>query len=84
VILVEDDSLVREYLIQGVDELARGPALCRRRLGLHAQLAVPAGRLGLGAQAGEARLRQVARYAGFSRLRRAARTPVNLVLELTP
>ena len=40
--------------------------------------------LGLGAQAGEERLRKVAREAGFSKLRRAAQTPVNLILELTP
>jgi SAM-dependent methyltransferase len=40
--------------------------------------------LGLGAQAGEERLRRVAREAGFSSLRRAAQTPVNLILELTP
>ncbi len=40
--------------------------------------------LGLGAQAGEERLRKVARDAGFSSLRRAAHTPVNLILELTP
>jgi SAM-dependent methyltransferase len=40
--------------------------------------------LGLGAQAGEERLREVARQAGFSNLRRAAQTPVNLILELTP
>jgi SAM-dependent methyltransferase len=46
-------------------------------------LSQPVG-LGLGAQAGEARLRQVARDAGFSKLRRAAQTPVNLILELTP
>jgi SAM-dependent methyltransferase len=39
--------------------------------------------LGLGAQAGEERLRQVAREAGFSSLRRAAQTPVNLILELS-
>jgi 2-polyprenyl-3-methyl-5-hydroxy-6-metoxy-1,4-benzoquinol methylase len=39
--------------------------------------------LGLGAQAGEERLRKVAQEAGFSNLRRAAQTPVNLVLELT-
>jgi 2-polyprenyl-3-methyl-5-hydroxy-6-metoxy-1,4-benzoquinol methylase len=38
--------------------------------------------LGLGAQAGEERLRQVARQAGFADLRRATQTPVNLVLEL--
>jgi SAM-dependent methyltransferase len=40
--------------------------------------------LGLGAQAGEERLRKVAQDAGFSKLRRAAQTPVNLILELTP
>jgi 2-polyprenyl-3-methyl-5-hydroxy-6-metoxy-1,4-benzoquinol methylase len=40
--------------------------------------------LGLGAQAGEERLRKVAREAGFSSLRRAAQTPVNLILQLTP
>ena len=40
--------------------------------------------LGLGAQAGEQRLREVARQAGYSNLRRASQTPVNLILELTP
>lgn len=38
----------------------------------------------LGAQAGEAALRQVATDAGFSRFRRAADTPFNLVLEARP
>ncbi len=37
--------------------------------------------LGLGAQAGEARLQQVFAEAGFTRFRRAAETPMNLVLE---
>jgi 2-polyprenyl-3-methyl-5-hydroxy-6-metoxy-1,4-benzoquinol methylase len=37
--------------------------------------------LGLGAQAGEARLRDVFAEAGFSRFRRAAETPLNLILE---
>ena len=37
--------------------------------------------LALGAQAGEARLREVAKSAGFTQLRRAAETPFNLVLE---
>lgn len=37
--------------------------------------------LGLGAQAGEARLRDVFTKAGFSRFRRAAQTPFNLILE---
>jgi 2-polyprenyl-3-methyl-5-hydroxy-6-metoxy-1,4-benzoquinol methylase len=37
--------------------------------------------LALGAQAGEARLRQVFEEAGFSQFRRAAETPLNLILE---
>lgn len=38
-------------------------------------------RLGLGAQAGEKRLRQVFQEAGFPHFRRATETPFNLVLE---
>ena len=37
--------------------------------------------LALGAQAGEAKLSQVLEQAGFSRVRRAAETPFNMVLE---
>ncbi len=40
--------------------------------------------LGLGAQAGEARLRAVFEEAGFSRFRRASETPLNLILEGRP
>lgn len=40
--------------------------------------------LGLGAQAGEARLRAVCEEAGFTRFRRAAETPFNLVFEVRP
>lgn len=39
------------------------------------------GRMVLGAQAGEARLADVFRRAGFTRFRRAAATPFNLILE---
>ena len=39
--------------------------------------------LGLGAQAGEKRLAQVCREAGFTEVRRAAETPTNMVLEVT-
>jgi SAM-dependent methyltransferase len=39
------------------------------------------GKLVLGAQAGEARLAEVFRKAGFGRFRRAAETPFNLILE---
>jgi SAM-dependent methyltransferase len=38
----------------------------------------------LGAQAGEARLREVAARGGWSKLRRATETPFNLVLEARP
>ncbi len=37
--------------------------------------------LGLGAQAGEKRLREVLQEAGFTQIRRAAETPFNMVLE---
>jgi SAM-dependent methyltransferase len=45
-----------------------------------ASLAQPVG-MALGAQAGEARLREVVRAAGFTRFRRAAETPFNVILE---
>ncbi len=38
----------------------------------------------LGAQAGERRIRDVAHEAGFSRFRRAAQTPFNLIFEARP
>ena len=37
--------------------------------------------LGLGAQAGEARLREIFDAAGYSQFRRAAETPLNMILE---
>ncbi len=40
--------------------------------------------LGLGAQAGETRLREVVTSAGFTRFRRATETPFNLILEARP
>jgi len=48
-----------------------------------ASLAQPVG-LGLGAQAGQARLAELLMEAGFSRVRRAAETPFNLILEARP
>jgi SAM-dependent methyltransferase len=48
-----------------------------------ASVAQPVG-LGLGAQAGEARLTEVLTEAGFSRVRRATETPFNLILEARP
>jgi SAM-dependent methyltransferase len=43
-----------------------------------------AGAMGLGAQAGEARLRKVVTEGGFTRFRRATQTPFNLILEAKP
>ena len=40
--------------------------------------------LALGAQAGEARLTEVLKQGGFTRVRRATETPFNLVLEAKP
>jgi SAM-dependent methyltransferase len=40
--------------------------------------------LALGAQAGEARLREVLAEGGFTRVRRAAETPFNMILEARP
>lgn len=40
--------------------------------------------LALGAQAGEKRLTEVLRQAGFTRIRRATETPTNIVLEARP
>jgi len=40
--------------------------------------------LALGAQAGEKRLREVLGEAGFSRVRRVAQTPANMILEARP
>ena len=40
--------------------------------------------LGLGAQAGQGRLTEVLKEAGFTRVRRAAETPFNLILEARP
>lgn len=42
------------------------------------------GGLALGAQAGEARIREVVTRAGFTRFRRVAETPMNVVYEVRP
>jgi hypothetical protein len=40
--------------------------------------------LALGAQAGEAKIAEVVREGGFTRFRRSAQTPFNLVFEARP
>ena len=46
--------------------------------------AISEGGAALGAQAGEARLGEIVRAAGFTRFRRATETPFNLILEARP
>jgi len=63
--------------------------LGRTYYGLSTLLSTPGslaqeGGLSLGAQAGEARIRELAEAAGFTRFRRAAETPFNIVLEVRP
>lgn len=40
--------------------------------------------LALGAQAGEARIREVVKNAGFTQFRRTSQTPFNIVYEARP
>lgn len=50
---------------------------------MHRSLSEKVG-MALGAQAGESRLADVFKQAGFSRFRRATETPFNLILEARP
>ncbi|HEX5960267.1 MAG TPA: hypothetical protein VFY97_03345 [Rhodanobacteraceae bacterium] len=82
-----DEGRLHEFLGKAVGDLGAAVSasltLIGDRLGLYKALARngPA----LGAQAGEARMRRVlVDEGGFSRFRRAAETPFNIVLEARP
>ncbi len=70
---VEDNMNPIGRLFYGASTLICTPASLAQEVGL-----------GLGAQAGEARLRDVLARGGFTRVRRATETPFNLVLEARP
>jgi SAM-dependent methyltransferase len=70
---VEDNLNPVGRLFYSVSTLVCTPASLSQEVGL-----------ALGAQAGEGRLTDVLRQAGFSRIRRATETPFNLVLEARP
>lgn len=70
---VEDNLNPVGRVFYGASTLVCTPASLSQEVGL-----------GLGAQAGEARLGEVVRAGGFSRFRRAAETPFNLVFEVRP
>ena len=65
---------------ENFNPVGRAYYACSTLLCTPGSLAQPGG-LALGAQAGEARLRDVLAAGGFTRVRRAAETPFNLVLE---
>ena len=80
-----DRRALRQRQARGQPEPGRPHLLLGLDLHLHAGLALAGGRrLCLGAQAGEARLRDVVGKGGFKRFRRATQTPFNLVLEARP
>jgi len=70
---VEDNLNPVGRLFYSVSTLVCTPASLSQEVGL-----------ALGAQAGEGRLRDVLRQAGFTRIRRATETPFNLILEARP
>ena len=70
---VEDNLNPVGRVFYGASTTICTPASCDQEVGL-----------ALGAQAGEARLREVVEGAGFTRFRRATETPFNLVLEARP
>ena len=70
---VEDNLNPVGRVFYGASTLVCTPASLSQEVGL-----------GLGAQAGEARLRDVVTAGGFTRFRRATETPFNLVLEARP
>jgi SAM-dependent methyltransferase len=70
---VEDNLTPVGRLYYGASALISTPASLSQEVGL-----------ALGAQAGEARIREVCAAGGFTRFRRAAETPLNLVFEVRP
>src|SRR5262249_30962522 len=70
---VEDNLNLVGRVFYSVSTLVCTPASLSQEVGL-----------ALGAQAGEARLADVLRQAGFTRIRRAGETPFNLVIEARP
>ena len=70
---VEDNLTPVGRVYYGTSALISTPASLSQEVGL-----------ALGAQAGEARIREVCAAAGFTRFRRAAETPLHLVFEVRP
>ncbi|MFP5322600.1 MAG: methyltransferase domain-containing protein [Acidimicrobiia bacterium] len=81
--------LVEPFALDGVDANQRDNPMAALLYHASATICVPNslsqdGAAGLGAQAGEGRLRAVFEEAGFRSFRRVAETPMNLILEARP
>ena len=70
---VEDNLNSRGRAFYGASTMVCTPASLSQEVGF-----------GLGAQAGESRLREVVTSGGFKRFRRASETPFNMVFEARP
>ncbi|HEY0184185.1 MAG TPA: class I SAM-dependent methyltransferase [Rhodopila sp.] len=77
------EPFAHDHLVDNLNPVGRVYYAASTMVCTPASLAQEVG-LGLGAQAGELKLRQVISAGGFSRLRRAAETPFNMVLEARP
>ena len=77
------DPLAGDCLEENLTPLGRAYYAASTLNCVPTSLSQPGG-LALGAQAGEARLREVVTRAGFSRFRRAVEAPFNLVIEARP
>lgn len=77
------EPFAHDHLAQNLNPVGRVYFAASTFVCTPASLAQEVG-LGLGAQAGEARLREVVTAGGFTRFRRAAETPFNIVLEARP
>ena len=77
------EPFARDHLSENLNPVGRIYFAASTMICTPASLAQEVG-LGLGAQAGEVKLRQVVTAGGFSRFRRATETPFNMVLEARP
>ena len=74
------EPMAQDRLEANLNPIARSYFAFSTHLCVPASLSQEVG-LALGAQAGEARLAEVLRAGGFHKVRRAAETPFNMVLE---
>jgi hypothetical protein len=77
------EAYARDWLANNLTPLGRGYYAASTLACVPSSLAQGSG-TALGAQAGEATLAQVLREGGFTRVRCAAETPFNLVIEARP